>query len=361
MNWRPLLLGLALIALGFMGGYNAAQLGMPDRESEIIEQESGQSNTSLAEQTETVSYAWLDMEQALASRQQTSNEQNPNVSLAVPVEEDTDSAQSNSYEWQNPDDIVAMFNELMRLSEPGNEDGIKAFSSAIDQLRIMLAESPTQLATVVDHMQTLDLESKEFHYLTAILQGLPDEKGYSALESAALRLIQRDDQQSRQKFLHFVSNSDNSADNPEILAELVDIALYSELSANTKLEALDLVMPFQITQVEKQQILSHINSLLESSDGDAKGPLVNHALRFSDSQERERMATKFISNENDIELRYSILNGLHAGTVPRSENIKTQLFSIASDPADPLNNQAKHALMYLFDISNIEYQRIKEQ
>jgi hypothetical protein len=90
----------------------------------------------------------------------------------------------------------------------------------------MLFDSPTQLAILVEHMQSLDFESREFHYVTAILQGLPEQKGVEALKQAALEASQRFDSASRQQFLHLVANTHNAADNPEILNSLVDIALY---------------------------------------------------------------------------------------------------------------------------------------
>jgi hypothetical protein len=253
-----------------------------------------------------------------------------------------------------------MLNELMALSEPGNNQDIDAFAKAMDQLRRALADSPTQLAILVEHMQTLDFDARAFHYITAILQGLPDEKGYAAMQNAALQLSQRSDDKSRQQFLHLVSNTYNAADNPEILRTLVEIALYSDQRTYVKLDALDLVMPFQITGVERTQILNGLNGMLESADQAEQGALVNHILRFSNAEERARMATNFINAENDIELRYSVFDGIHSGTVPTSPMLKEQLFSIAKNPQDPLHEQAKHALMYVFDISNQEYQQLKE-
>ncbi|WP_371193232.1 hypothetical protein [Glaciecola sp. SC05] len=359
MNWRALVIALLLLASGFYGGYTAAVLGLfggkvNQAPSQQVDQKLAAQNTSKAP------HAWLDIEQGL--RKKTSDPSETSVYLAPTdlVELPEEENQGEDYRWQDPSDIISMFDELMSLSEPADDDEVAAFSRAIDQLRTALADSPTQLAILVEHMQTLSFDSKEFHYITAILQGLPDQKGYASLENAALRLSQQEDLQSRQQFLHLVSSTYTATENPEILSALVNIALYSQADEEAKLEALDLVMPFQITSVEKSQILSTLYGMLENPDTENRSTLANHTLRFSSNDEREVIANRFIKPENDLELRYSILDGLHAGTVPRSAQIKEQLFTIARDSSDPLSDQAKHALMYVFDITNQEYQQLKQ-
>lgn len=364
MKWRSFLVVFTLMGGAFYGGYIAGNEGLFAPNIEHLKQAPPARDPTSRTPPETVKHAWQNLEQALQKSDQKQlfvtndaiDESADKRSLSV----EQISTAAEIFRWQDPNDIVAMFDELISLSELSDNQDLGAFSRAIDQLRGALTDSPTQLAILVEHLQSLNFDSKEFHYITAILQGLPDQKGYAALQNTALRLSQRDDAQSRQQFLQLVSNTYNSADNPEILSALVDIALYSDSPANTKLEALDLLMPFQITSIEKGQILTHINTMLESADSAEQGALVNHALRFSDSQERQRMAEKFIDKENNIELRYSILDGLRGGTVPRSAQIKEALFTIASDRSDPLHQQAKHALMYTFDISNQEYQLLKQ-
>lgn len=273
--------------------------------------------------------------------------------------EDT-SLLEDSFQWRDPGDIISMFNQLIELSEPKTDEDMRLFSQAIDLFRGALANSPTQVAIIAEYLQTLTFGSKEFHYITSILQGLPEQKGLVAIENLALQLSQRSDSASIQQFLHLVSNVQNSADNPEILDSLVNIAIYSTEPTGTKLEALDMVMPFQISEVERQQILSGLTSMLEQSDTAEKSALLNHKMRFSDSQQRQEIAMSLISNDNDLELRYTVIDGLHSGNVPRSAALKEQLFSIAADQNDPLQQQAKHALMYSFDINNQEYQRLKD-
>ncbi|MBT1451935.1 hypothetical protein KJ365_13665 [Glaciecola sp. XM2] len=262
-------------------------------------------------------------------------------------------------EWDDPNDIVSMFNQLLDLSSPQTDEDMRLFSQAIDQFRASLSDSPTQLAIMMDYLQGLEFGSKEYHYVTSIMQGLPDGQGRAALENLALQISGNTDSASRQQFLHLVSNSYASADNPEIIASLVDIAIYSEESMDTKLSALDNMMPFQISDVERQQILSGLDGMIEQSNVDEKSALLNHVLRFSNRDQRQELAMTYISDQNDVQLRYSVLDGIHSGNIPRTDALKEQLFSIASNPSDPLHQQAKHALMYTFDITNQEYQRLQ--
>lgn len=365
MTWRgssfsKLIFATCLLGMGFYAGYLVTingMLGALQANNAPLSQ-STQINTE--RKAQHTKHAWLDIENALIN----DAHQIDDTSVYLVDETDIDDTSAVpevlEYAWRDPNDIIAMFDELLSLSNATSDEEIRAFSQAIDQLRNALSDSPTQLAILTEYMQSLDVESVAFRYITAIMQGLPDNKGQAAMQSVALRLSQQGDVQSQQQFLHLVSNSYESTENPEILAALVDIALYSEASPDTKLQALDLVMPFQITNVEKQQILSHINTMIDSAVAGDKGALLNHAFRFSSHDEREIMANQYIDAENDMELRYSVLDGLHAGSVPRSQQIKERLFTIVQDPSDPLNQQAAHALMYVFDISNDEYQLIKQ-
>jgi hypothetical protein len=100
--------------------------------------------------------------------------------------------------------------------------------------------------------------------------------------------------------------------------------------------------------------------MLDNPDLTDKNAVVSHVLRFSNAEQRSNIASQYIDSSNNDDLRYSILDGLHMGTVPRTNDIKERLLFIAQDPQDPMREQAKHALMYVFDISNQEYQQIKD-
>ena len=363
MNARKFVAPLTILGLAFYGGY---LLGVNSKEAPSDEQNlaQGQAINEFAA-PKMQPHAWSSFDDLLKQ-----NEQNNNVfaeqtqSANEPADENTTEQSlditAQEYQWEDPDDIIAMFNELITLSLPNTDKDVRSFGQAIDQLRAVLADSPAQLSIIIEHMQTLDPNSREFNYVTAVLQALPEQKGLQALERAALQASQRFDSASRQQFLHLVANTHNAADNPEILNSLVDIALYSDEASSTKLNALDLVMPFQVGSIERQQILSGLNGMLEDSEFDNKNAVVSHVLRFSNQEQRSTLASKYIGSSNDDELRYSILDGLHSGTVPRSDNIKQELLFIAQDPQDPMRDQAKHALMYVFDISNEEYRQIKD-
>nr|WP_136252357.1 hypothetical protein [Ningiella ruwaisensis] len=313
---------------------------------------------------------------------------NDNSDLASKDEQNNEASEADSpAEIDSNEDVVLMLNALLALSEPNSEEEMQMFTQAIDELRQVLANSPSQLATLMDYLLTLDFESNAFHYATSIIQGLPEQKGYEAMDNLALQLSQFNDPKSRQQFMHLVRNSYNSTNNPEIVNGLVDIALYSAQPMQMKMDALDLIMPYQVSDVERQQIVDSLNSLLEerintqantnnndlpidngasyesyeSADESLPYGLINHVLRFSDTQQREQLANRLIQEENDLEARYSILDGIHTGVIPRSGELKNKLFSIATDPSDPLQDQAKHALLYVFDISNQEYQALQNQ
>jgi hypothetical protein len=360
MKQKTVLTIFCISVAAFYAGYQVGQKQSSPNALEAVESPNTSSQQSPNETD--LPHAWTMLP---------SNADNNNgftTSSLLPIIEAEDDSESDDtslveepFQWRDPGDIISMFNQLIELSEPKTDEDMRLFSQAIDLFRAALANSPTQVAIIAEYLQTLTFGSKEFHYITSLLQGLPEQKGLVAIENLALQLSQRSDSASIQQFLHLVSNAQNSADNPEILGSLVNIAIYSAEPTETKIEALDMVMPFQISEVERQQILSGLNSLLEQSENTEKGALLNHKMRFSERQQRQEIAMSLISNDNDLELRYTVIDGLHSGNIPRSSALKEQLFSIATDPNDPLRQQAKHALMYSFDINNQEYQRLKTQ
>ncbi|MFC4699205.1 hypothetical protein ACFO4O_03420 [Glaciecola siphonariae] len=360
MNWRNLLNLALLVGASFYLGYFIGNAQTDESKRTPLATKAQVSSSSTPPIAPTNPWLTLKVDPSDKAKANSpilsTNSEQENTELN---DEDTP-AVSSAFDWDSPGDIIAMFNQLIDMSKPGTEQDVDNFGIAIDQLRLALAQSPTQLAILVEHMQGLSVESREFNYITAILQGLPDNKGHEAMQRVALELSLRGDTGSRQQFLHLVSNTFNAADNSEILSALVDIALYSDASVETQLDALDLLMPFQINTVEREQILGRLEQMLDDENSENKNELANHVLRFSNSEQRESMASKYIGSRNDVELRYSILDGIHSGTVPRTARLKEELLIIATDRSDPLNDQAKHALMYGFDITNQEYQQIKD-
>jgi hypothetical protein len=360
MKLKTVLSILSLSALTFAVGY---QVGQKTGTSELLVKSKPVLNESTSSASRNkLPHAWIVLDDASNDTPTSAKEAltRPEPEDGVDETEEPLSVLEDAFVWRDPSDIISMFNQLIELSEPQTDEDMRMFSQAIDQLRDALANNPTQLARMAEHLQSLEYGTKEFHYVTSLLQGLPDQKGRAALQNLALQLSQRTDSSSIQQFLHIVSNAQDSADNPEILSSLVNIALYSPEATQVKLEALDMVMPFQVSDVERQQILSGLNGILEQSEDGEVGAVLNHVMRFSNAQQRQEMAINLISTGNDIELRYTVIDGLQSGNIPRSADLKEQLFSIATNPSDPLHQQAKHALMYTFDISNQEYQRLKD-
>ncbi|WP_395343682.1 hypothetical protein PN836_003915 [Ningiella sp. W23] len=367
IKFRILLLVAALIGLAFFLGY---RFGFSEAKLEhsltslALSQHKNQ-DASAGDTQLPFTHPWLaapssdELAKSPPSNVDTNNDQSePQLD---DVNDDMDAVfEFDEYQWQNTNDIVAMFNELMTQAEPTTDEGYALFSQMIDQFRTALADSPEQLNTLLTYMMTLEFESRDFHYITSIVQGLTDGVGQTAMQNTALQLAQRSDQASQQQFLHLVSSTYQSSDDPEILNALVGLALYSDADTYTKLHALDLVMPFQVNNTERQQILSGLNTMLDEAPSEGKSAILSNVLRFSSSQQRENLARTMISRNNDIDVRYSILDNIHTGVIPKSADLKNELMNIAVNTDDPMQEQAKHALMYVFDISNEEYQRINQ-
>jgi len=272
-------------------------------------------------------------------------------SFVNPVEADLQ--RSDTY------DAISMLSKVIVLSEMGNYADQDEIAEALDSFKNLLVTSPEERANLIDHMRTLNFESKEFHHIVSILQELPEHQGSLALTSVALELSLNNDIKSQEQFLLLTANLNNNIENPRIHSALADIAIYAEDSDHIVLDALNLLKPFHIDDYEKKQILTRINSLLATSDTINHSQLINNALKFSNNEEREHMASQFIGSNYDIETRQEILSGLHTGIVPRSNQLKKLLLNIASNQSDPLNQAAQNTLKELFYITYQEYKQIK--
>ena len=282
---------------------------------------------------------------------------NPTLSFTSPSHGKNNQQTSFSSQVNQSDDLVTMFNEVLSAYEKQNSNNTDA-NSTITEFKRLLSSSPSTLDELLEHMHTLDFESQEFHYLISILHELPEKIGSKALLTSAIQMSQFDDAQSTTQFLLLASNMERTAENPEIHSALVNIAINTAQSARVSLDALNLIKPYVVNDYEKEQILSHLNALLDTNGSLSQDIIVNHWLRFSNSRERESFAYEYINLNQDLETRHTILQGLQSGLIPRTQSLKERLLNAANNHSDPLRNEAIQVLKSVFYISNIEYQQL---
>ena len=286
-----------------------------------------------------------------------STNSNPTLSFTSQTHKEVNQQNSFSSQVNQSDNIITMFNEVLSAYEKQNSNNTDA-NSTITEFKRLLSSSPSAINELLEHMHTLDFESQEFHYLISILHELPEKIGSKALLTSAIQMSQFDDAQSTNQFLLLASNMERTAENPEIHSALVNIAINTAQSARVSLDALNLIKPYVVNDYEKEQILSHLNALLDTNGSLSQDIIVNHWLRFSNSRERESFAYEYINLNQDLETRHTILQGLQSGLIPRTQSLKERLLNAANNHSDPLRNEAIQVLKSVFYISNIEYQQL---
>ena len=244
---------------------------------------------------------------------------------------------------------------LIDIAGSENNEDMQYFSKIMDRLRVAVKEDPLAIQALLSRYLNADTEDKDPFYIISILQGADIPNREQIFIQLAQQLASEASQASQEKLLHLASSTGLQDKHSEVSNMITDIALYGNPNIQNKLYALDLLMPYQLNQNEKYTVVNDLKQALPNMSEDHKSYAIEHMMRFSNQNDRGQMAKTFLSTSNDLSTRIAVLSSLHSGTLSPSSNLKSQLFSIAQDKADPLNQHAKHALMNVFDISNDDY------
>lgn len=290
------------------------------------------------------------------SIQQSNTLQQLNRGLAGYDDQTSSVLRSENEQATNIDnDIVGLFSELISLHQTSTD--YKLYGSKIDEIRQRLIDNPTDIAIISEHFETLATDSNESYVIVSILQGLPDKQGVTALTQLALQSLDYSNEKGNQQFLEIVGRT--GLTNESITNGLKNIALYGELSEQ-RLYALDMLMPFQLTQNENQAVLAQLSQMqLNNQDQGKANYLFGQTLRFSDSQSRTELALNTLQDDSiDINRQSIVLDFIELGQIEKSQATKETLFALARSQGHPLQENAIKVLVSSFDINQEEYQEL---
>ena len=254
-------------------------------------------------------------------------------------------------------DIVGLFSELISLQQTSTD--YKLYGSKIDEIRKRLINNPTEIAIISEHFETLETDSNESYLIVSILQGLPNQQGIEALTSLAVQSLDYSTEKGNQQFLEIVGRTGLS--NESITEGLKNIALYGELDSQ-RLYALDMLMPFQLSQNENQTVREQLTQMQLDTDDQAQANyLFGQTLRFSDSQSRTELALNTLKDDNtDLQRKSIILDFIELGQIDKTQSTKETLLTLAKTKGHPLQQNAVKVLVGSFDINQQEYQELLE-
>jgi hypothetical protein len=254
--------------------------------------------------------------------------------------------------------IVEMMEFLALIAASENTDDIDQFGPTIDTIRNLVNTKPENLQILIEYYINSDAETQSPYYFTSILQGANIEDKDLIISDMVNRLSVQGTNNANKKLLHLVSSTGAYHDNEPIIDTLKNIALY-ETEGKSRTYALDLLMPYQLNIDEKAKVVNDLSFALEQAPSEEVSSMVENIIRFSEKENRNELAANYLVDTNEFVTRVAILSTLHSGTIKPSDALKTQLFTIARNPSDPLSKHAKDTLMYVFEIDNNEYNRLK--
>ena len=236
----------------------------------------------------------------------------------------------------------------MSLLEPIHEALLKAVDN-----------NPENFGRLIDYLVESEGWSQMPYDISSILYNtnIPDQQIY--LNDLALRLSTQGTPSANTRLLHVLRSTGIHHENEALMSAIKNIALYSQSNDNNRINALDFLAPYQLNLDEKNKIVDELSLSLLSLPREEMGYVIENIIRFSDKTERTALATRYLSTNHNFETRIGIISSLTRGAIDANDSLKDVLFSIAENGNDPLNQHAKATLLYVFEIDNEEYIRLR--
>jgi len=255
--------------------------------------------------------------------------------------------------------VIEMMEYLLMLGVSENADAVDQFGPTLDALREAVNKDPNNMQMLVDYFVDSDEASQAPYYITSVLQGADIQDKDLIINNMIGRLSTQGTSSANKKLLHLVSSTGAHHDNEQVINTLKNIALYSQTDDNNRTYALDLLMPYQLTSDEKSKVVNDLSFALTQAGSEEVSYMVENIIRFSDQEKRISLASSYLADTNDFSTRIAILSTMHNGSIKPNDTLKAALFDIAQNTSDPLSKHAKDTLMYVFEIDNNEYKRLR--
>jgi len=253
----------------------------------------------------------------------------------------------------NIDDIDIMLANIETLKvQQGNANLI---GKQFDLFKQFLINNPDHLDYTVEYLDAYSVDDPRFNLLISAIQSIPEQGADQALFALAKQYGMSSDPQSQKKFVALVASASTMIETEEIIQGLLELTIIEQVDMNTKLEALNLLQPFQIKESEKENIIKGLTADIYNSNGSEAEMLLPHVMRFAIDDQGEQIVTELLAYTSSDSLRLAVLDNISAGSIPISDEIKNMLLEIAKSESDPLNSDAKNALIERFNISYSEY------
>jgi hypothetical protein len=331
--------GLVLsLSATFIAGYLVAVIYHPKPSIDAFYHQNSQTN--LATQTNTAN--------SITSNTDTLAKQSH---LEASLANNPASHQKQSQAIHTPANI-ALSNKVQNQSEQGKPNKAAQF----DALKHAIQTNPASLATSIDQLAQLKVDDPDFDLLLSAIQSSANPNTNHALLGLAEQYAMLSDVQSQQKFLSLLSST-SGVESQLLVQGLVDLATQQQSDAYTRVEALALLKPYQISEAEREQITGELEQQVLTASADEAEVLLSQLMRFSHNQQRSDIASDMLYNSSEP-TKLAILNNINSGSIPAADNLKTMLLAMASDKQSALWLEAQQTLLSSFDLSQQEYSQL---
>jgi hypothetical protein len=229
-------------------------------------------------------------------------------------------------------------------------------AAQFDTLKHAIQNNPASLASSIEQLAVLDVDHPDFDLLLSAIQSSANPNTNHALLGLAEQYAMLSDVQSQQKFLSLLSST-SGVESQLLVQGLVDLATQQQSDAYTRVEALALLKPYQISEAEREQITGELEQQVLTASADEAEVLLSQLMRFSHNQQRSDIASDMLYNSSEP-TKLAILNNINSGSIPAADNLKTMLLAMASDKQSALWLEAQQTLLSSFDLSQQEYSQL---
>ncbi|GAB1620007.1 hypothetical protein AAOGI_00570 [Agarivorans albus] len=244
----------------------------------------------------------------------------------------------------------------IELSNKAHNEAKPNKAAQFDALKHAIQNNPASLASSIEQLAVLNVDNPDFDLLLSAIQSSANSNSKQALLGLAEQYAMLSDAQSQQKFLSLLSSA-SDIQSPLLVQGLVDLATLEQTGTNTRVEALSLLKPYQISDPERQVITSELEQQVLTANADEAEMLLSQLMRFSHNQQRTVIASDMLYNSSQA-IQLAVLNNINSGSIPAADDLKTKLLDMASDQQDSLWFEAQQTLLTSFDLSQQEYARL---
>lgn len=219
-----------------------------------------------------------------------------------------------------------------------------------NMLMTFLEEDPQRAELFVNKILELEHGNNSSYKLASIIVSSDILQSDLIIQELLGRLVDEGTVMSNEKIIDIAQLSEKSNLSSSVVEVVKSFALYNVEDQSRKILALQQLHPDKFSYAEKQTLIADLSSILTSvmEDTERVNYLVETIITYSDDEVREQQLIEFLSSNMEFEIRAASIEAINNGVIKPSAVLEEELDAVASNPSDPLYNQAQVTLHNVF-------------